>query len=226
MPKLNRQQLNGRLARDYQICNEMNTNSKVIDVEAYKNPDDLRNQKNLIVSENDGHLATHYRVAYHIKTLIAKGEYSSDPVVIHIDLMANGDYPYSAPTCMVISPITPWSPHFQANSPVCLGVEVWVHRAPTVWLGDLLIHIARLLNFDELLRSPGYVGWNKEAIDYWRKILKEQPINPNLIYPVLPDFMDVTATGFMPLQSAQSAFKSVSRNNADKKLTGFTPSRQ
>jgi hypothetical protein len=56
-------------------------------------------------------------------------------------------------------------------------------------LGELIVHIAKLLNFDEVARGGGYVGYNGEAIEYWKTDLEYLPITPNLPYPELPHDM-------------------------------------
>ena len=53
-------------------------------------------------------------------------------------------------------------------------------------LGQLMVHVAKLLNFDEIPRTDNYGGYNREAAEYWRSELHRQPINPQLVYPPLP----------------------------------------
>jgi hypothetical protein len=56
-------------------------------------------------------------------------------------------------------------------------------------LGELMTHIARLLNFDEPeYKVANYGGWNPEAVDYWVKERGRQPIQ-KLRYPILPDLV-------------------------------------
>jgi len=47
-----------------------------------------------------------------------------------------------------------------------------------------LIHLARLLNWDEPL-GPGYGGYTPEAATWWRKNIN-RPLEPSLRYPALP----------------------------------------
>jgi len=62
-------------------------------------------------------------------------------------------------------------------------------------LGGLLVHIAKLLNLDEIPRSYFYGGYNPEAAEYWRNRLLSQPITPELIYPVLPARIGFASNG-------------------------------
>lgn len=51
---------------------------------------------------------------------------------------------------------------------------------------QLLVHVMRLLNWDEPDRGAHYVGWTPAAARYWRDVLHARPISPDLEYPVLP----------------------------------------
>jgi hypothetical protein len=183
MEKLEPEILRSRLRFDYQTVMAMS--SPIMVVEAYRNIDDLLARRNQITSDADGHLAVQYRVKYHIKTLVGPGRYSDDTTV-HFDLFANIDYPYASPACFVIESQTPWSPHFLENYPVCIG-PIWERGEGQMLLGELMVHIAKLLNFDEPpYADPNYGGWRPEAVKYWVKELERQPISKDLEYPPLP----------------------------------------
>jgi hypothetical protein len=156
----------------------------LMEVSAHRSLDDAKSQRLPIVKAVDGHLGRFYRVHYRIPTLGGAGKYSNSTTIV-IDLAANGGYPLSEPACWVISQPMPWSPHFREGSVICLG-ELWTERKGQILLGHLLGHIARLLNWDEIARDGGYVGWNGAAIRYWEKELGRQPITPGLVYPI-PD---------------------------------------
>jgi hypothetical protein len=173
--------LRSRLQLDFRVVSRMR--SPLMQVAAYRNVDDLRKRRNPITSEHEGHLATHYFVDYHIRTLVGRDLYS-DRTSVYINLQANKNYPFSEPGCYVESKM-PWSPHFLKGRPICLG-EIWQQAQGTMLLGQLLIHIAKLLNFDEVARGGGYVGYNGEAIEYWKRVLGYQPITKTLPYPELP----------------------------------------
>jgi hypothetical protein len=181
--QLTLQQRQDRLRYDYSVVMKMR--SPLINITAYRNPDDLEKRRNPIVSDENGHLATHYLVTYYIKTLTGPDRYSNKTSV-KIDLLANGNYPYSPPACWVIDSELPWTPHFTKAHPICIDADLWHDSKGRMLLGDLLKHIAKLLNFDEIPRTPGYNGYTPEAAEYWRTKLGGRPITPNLIYPQLP----------------------------------------
>jgi hypothetical protein len=185
--KVTAEQLKSRLKMDYQVVMRMKT--PLINVTAYRNADDLEKRRNPIVSEDQGHLATHYIVDYRIKTLIGPDEYT-DRTSVKFDLLANGNYPYSWPGCFVISSRLPWTPHFRHNTPICIDHDMWGDSKGKMLLGELVVHVAKLLNFDEIPRSANYGGFNPAAAEYWRTKLNKQPITRNLPYPPLPALVD------------------------------------
>jgi hypothetical protein len=154
-----------------------------MDLSAHHTVDQARKGEKVILDPTWAHLARHYRVEYRIKTLSGPDRYH-DWTLVHIDLLANGNYPYSMPACWVLSDPMPWSPHFKKGQPICIG-RGWSVAQGRMLLGQLLIHIAMLLNFDEA-REKVDVGWNREAAEFWEKKLKMQPITPDLVYPRLP----------------------------------------
>lgn len=186
MAQLTLEQRQDRLRFDYLVAMDMRC--PIMSITAYRTDDDLGKRSNPVVSEEDGHLATHYLVDYRINTLIAAGTYH-DKFSIKFDLLANGNYPYSRPGCYVVLSKMPWTPHFRKNLPVCIDREMWENYQGKMLLGSLMVHVAKLLNFDEIPRSETYGGYNPEAADYWREHLNRQPINPNLVYPPLPPWV-------------------------------------
>lgn len=182
--RLTGQELKDRLKLDYEIV--MNMRSPTMNVTAYRNAEDLEAQRNPILSAEEGHLATHYFVDYFIKTLIGPDQYS-DKTSVKFDLLANGNYPYTLPSCFVISSPIPWSPHFKEGIPVHTDYDLWEEAGGRMLLGHWLIFVAKLLNFDEIIpRSANYGGFNPEAAHYWRTKLNQQPVTPGLAYPILP----------------------------------------
>jgi hypothetical protein len=183
MAKLTAEQRDNRLRFDYQVTSQMQ--SPIMEIAAYRSAEDLRAQRNPITAVEEGHQAKHYLAHYHVKTLIGPDRYSLNTSV-HFDLLAQGDYPYTEPVGWVISDKIPWTPHFLTGKPICLG-PIWKSSQGRMLFGQLLVHVAKLLNFDEVPREKNYVGWNPKAIEYWRTTLNMQPITPELIYPVLPN---------------------------------------
>jgi hypothetical protein len=184
MAKLAPEQLKSRLKFDYLVAMKMR--SPVMNVTAYRNADDLEKRRNPIVKEDEGHLATHYLVDYFIRTLVGPDRYSKKTSVM-FDLLAGGNYPYTVPGRIVIDSELPWSPHFAKKLPICIDEPMWNESRGTMLFGDLLVHVAKLLNFDEALHEPDYVGYNPEAVKYWRTQMDLKPIDPHLHYPVLPE---------------------------------------
>lgn len=185
MEKLEPDILRSRLSFDYQTV--MLMSNPLMIVEAYRNLDDLLARRNMISSEAEGHLAAHYRVQYNIRTLVGPGRYS-ESTTVRFDLFANNDYPYQEPACFVIESEseTPWSPHFLEGHHVCIG-PIWERAQGKMLVGELMVHIAKLLNFDEPEYSdPDYVGWRSDAVHYWVNVLGRQPISRTVVYPRLP----------------------------------------
>lgn len=182
MAKFTLEDLGHRIAFDYRVAMPMQY--KLMELSVHRKAKDARAHKNAISDPADANKAKHYRVAYRIKTLVGLDKYH-DLTVVHIDLLANGNYPFSEPSCWVISKPMPWSPHFKKGAPICIG-EIWKQAKGKILLGHLLVHIAKLLNFDEEARGGGYVGWNGAAVRFWKKKFKEMPITTGLIYPNLP----------------------------------------
>lgn len=205
MAALSPEELKSRLLLDYRVTARMH--SPLMQVAAYRSFDDLRKRRNPISSEAEGHLATHYLVNYSVKTLTGPGVYS-DRTNVRVDLLANNNYPYSDPSCWAFESKLPWSPHFRKSDGwICLG-EVWEQSEGAMLLGELLVHIAKLLNFDEAPRGNGYKGYSREAIEYWKNVLGYAPITRNFPYPPLP--VDLLYTGpFKPEPKKMFVRKSV-----------------
>jgi|ERR1051326_3589834 hypothetical protein len=218
MPTLNAQELQSRLRFDWAITQKMN--NPLVHIQAFKSLADLRRRKDPIVKEQDAHRAGAYLVEYGVRSLVGEGK-THDLFEISIDLLTGGNYPFSEPACFVTSQPIPWSPHFlPSNGAVCLG-ELWRQARGAMTLGHLIVHIAKLLNFDEPDREPSYGGWNAKAVRYWRNVLHRQPITKGLAYPTLPAevthaveitqkqlFRPATASGF----AAAKPFFKLGRN--------------
>lgn len=183
-----------RLKLDFEIMTLMS--NPFLSFEAYRNVDDLRARRRAILTAAEGQLARHYRVEYQIRTLVGRGRYSK-LTTVHFDLFADNNYPYSQPACFVIDSEMPWSPHFYPGVPICVG-RIWEQAEGSMLLGQLMVHIAKLLNFDEPeYEDPTYGGYNPEAVKYWETTLKRQPIT-KLIYPQLPEIAHAEPVAAQP----------------------------
>jgi len=181
MDSLTADELRSRLSFDYQTV--MLMSCPLMEVEAYRNLDDLKAQRNKITSPGEGHLAVHYRVKYNIKTLVGPGRYSNG-TTIRFDLFGDNNYPESEPPCFVIDSQVPWSPHFYPDYAVCTG-PLWEEADGNILLGELMVHVAKLLNFDEPVSDDVESGYQPEATKYWINELDLKPI-AKLVYPQLP----------------------------------------
>jgi len=183
VPKLSLEQLQSRLRFDWAIARKMN--GPLVLFQAFKSLADLGRRKDPVVKEEDGHRARAYSVEYRVRSLVGEGEFH-DRFHVSFDLLNGGDYPFTEPACFVTSTPIPWSPHFLPRTgAICLG-ELWTQARGAMTLGHLVIHVAKLLNFDEEDRESSYGGWNPAAVKYWRKVLNRQPITKGLVYPTLP----------------------------------------
>ena len=181
MKRLPNQDLASRREFDWRVIRKMNNRQCAFT--AHRTPQDAANGLRPIKSEQDARLALHYRAQYRIRTLVGPGEYSAC-TVIRVDA-SSADYPFGEPTGWVVEDGAgklPYSPHFARGRPICNG-SIW-RSDGHILLGHYLIHIARLLNWDEELR-PGYGGYNQAAVTWWRTNVG-QPLDPQLVYPALP----------------------------------------
>lgn len=200
MAQLTPEQRQDRLRFDYRVATQMRT--PVMSVTAYRNADDLAERRNPVVSEDEGHTATQYLVDYYIKTLAGEGRYLNKTSV-KFDLLANGNYPYTPPACFAVSEPIPWTPHFRKGRPICTDDDLWVEARGRMLLGHWLVHVAKLINFDEMPRGGGiYGGYTPDAARYWFEHFKQQPITPNFPYPPLPAW--ISSKPVVVFESAQT----------------------
>jgi hypothetical protein len=197
-------ELRCRLRGDYAICRRMF--GAIFAGEAYRSTADLEQRRQPITTDAEGHLATKYRVDFRVKTLIGPDVYA-DVTTIGFDLDRPA-YPFEAPYAWIISSHVPYSPHFTGgqNWQVCIG-SIWSNAEGTMLLGQLFVHIAKLLNWEEVEFSPGYAGWNLAAIDYHRRVYGGRPITAGLRYPTVPaDLLERLGAGTAPAEE-ESLFR-------------------
>jgi hypothetical protein len=177
-------QLNQRLRLDEATMALVNVDPAPVHVTAHRTAADAWAGSNAIEPGTTEAPPEHYRVVYDFPTLRAKDRYHR-PTIVHFDLLGNGadGYPFKEPICRVIGEVVPWTPHFHRTFPICIG-SGWRADGKTPAV-DLLVHIQKLLNFDEPEPAPGYDGWNAEAIRWWTREQGCRPLDPNLRYPVI-----------------------------------------
>lgn len=199
MKKLSPDELRSRLRFDYQVCQRIfspriSGEASIISGEAYRNDTDMKLHRNRIISLSEGHLALKYRIDFHVKTLIGKDTYT-DLTTIGFDLEGR-NYPFDEPPSWIISKPIPYSPHFKKGEGACTG-NLWEIANGRMLLAELLIHIARMLNWDTAPQGTSktrgrnktediYEGWNPEAAKYYFNKFGTAPITKNLPYPLLP----------------------------------------
>ena len=183
MKKLSSKDLASRREFDFLVMRKMSCGDGKYMFSAHRTAQDAAKGRRLIEDESEARYALHYRADYRVRTLVGPGRYS-DCTIIRIDL-SSPRYPFAEPTAWIVETKeskTPWSPHFARGLPVCIG-SLW-RKDGNVLLGHLLIHLAKLLNWDEHL-AENYGGYNPKAISWWRSQLG-RPLDPEISYPTLP----------------------------------------
>jgi|SRR5579884_3796929 len=214
-----------RQRTDHRLIEALNAADCPIVVTGHHSAEDARaGRKSVLLGDRNP--PSHYRVVYDFDTLRGPAQ-RHRPTVVHISPLANGDYPATPPTAWVVSDVVPWTPHFSANVPICHGSHEWIPNRTQ--LVDYIIHIGRLLNFDEPPPSPGYHGYNAPAIAHWRNSMGLRPLDPSLKFPVLnPENVGSTSL-FMPARPASASrfrgrAQEVARfRGADGGRDGFNP---
>lgn len=176
------EELANRLRFDHRILTDMRCPTFAF--ESYRTSWDLDRRSGAIDAGGETGEARKYRFILRVPTLISPTEWAPE-TEIGVDVDVN-DYPGRPPNTFVLSPHIPWSPHFKRGSPVCIGPEFWEGRRGHVVLGDLVIHLQRLLNWDEKGRGPGYQGWNRDAIRHHNSVLGGRPLDDSVVYARLP----------------------------------------
>lgn len=183
MNALTPDRLRKRLGFDWRVVTQLEAPS-LGTVRAFADAAALRSGRVVTPEEGERGSATIFVIEYLIPTLVGPGVFTPQTTV-RFDLMT-GNYPFTSPTATVLSRPLPWTPHVQPQTGmVCMG-QVWQRSGGRMLFPQLVVHVAHMLNFDEPDRGPAYVGWNAEAINYWRKTLRGRPLHPDLQYPVLP----------------------------------------
>lgn len=185
MGRLSPKDLRSRLAYDARICARLSSPHLVLS--AHVSNEAM--QKGIAATEAEAETgqASMYLARFNFATLTGPGV-TTPTVAVSFNLLAGGNYPFSEPLVSVVSPRPlPWSPHVHPGSgTVCIG-EVWSRSRGQMLFGQLVVHVMRVMNFDEPNRDPSYDGWNAEAIRYWRTTMKCRPLNAGIVYPTMPE---------------------------------------
>jgi hypothetical protein len=179
------QELADRRAFDLRVLSDMRC--ATFDFEAYRTRADLMARRSQVTDKAAGAIVTKYRWIFRIRTHVSADRFADvTEIGVNTDV---SDYPRKPPGTEILSSHVPWSPHFMKNAPVCIGPEIWGSRDGYIVLGELAVHLAHLLNWDEVGRGPGYSGWNGAAIAHHKKAYGGRPINPRIAYPTLPAWL-------------------------------------
>jgi hypothetical protein len=182
---MNQHELAERRIFEFRVLNEMRC--ATFDFEAYRTMPDLRQRKRAALNLADSSAVSKYRWIFRVPTHISRTQLTSQTEIgVNTDVI---DYPRKPPSTWILSDHVPWSPHFLRGAPVCVGDELWAPASSHITLGELAIHIAHLLNWDEKVGGPGYAGWNGDAIAHHQRMYGGRPVNPDLKYPTLPAWL-------------------------------------
>lgn len=100
-----------------------------------------------------------------------------------LSLRTGGNYPFHAPFAQIVSRPVPFSPHVHPGSgSVCIGPG-WSRARGRMLAAQLVIHVMRVLNFDEPATNDGF---SRDAFHYATVTLGGRPFTPSLRYPTLP----------------------------------------
>lgn len=175
-------ELRTRLAFDHKVLQRME--GPALGVTAFLTAADAHRGANPVSRPSEAKPARCFVVELRVPTLVGPDRFSPST---HLRIDAGGDgFPFKAPVVWHHSGKLPWNSHFAKGAPACTGINSW-SAAGTTLIGHLVIHLARLLNWDEPARGALYPGYNRQAAEYHQKRFGlDNPLDPNVVYPLLP----------------------------------------
>lgn len=136
-----------------------------------------------ITDESKAYQANYYAVEYKLKIIAGQPRKYHNGCWVGLDLNpVLNEYPGAKvfPRCQVISKPAPWHHRIGGSGYFCtgyLGSDEFI-------MADYIVHIAKLLNFDEPFDSVEHdPGLNPAAYKYYMKHFKGKPVTPGLVYP-------------------------------------------
>lgn len=175
------QELRTRLALDARVVSRLRS-PHLGAIRGFVSPTQLERRAPATEAELAGGRATYWTVEYRFPMLAGPGRALQSATAI-FNLLAGGNYPSTQPAVTFVSRPFPWCGHVRpSNGVVCLG-EGWGRAQGQILLAHLVVHVMRLVNFDE---PPAADGNNEEALLYGRDVLHGGPLHPDLSYPALP----------------------------------------
>lgn len=181
MTPLSQEALRSRLRFDFEVLSRLSAPwLQVLGFETY--PDLLAGRR--AIAPGTPQAAPPYVLArYDFATLSGPGR-TRRPTVVAFDVLAGGNYPFTAPSVTVIPPL-PWVPRVHPTAGVVCTGGAWGEAGGRQLLAHLLIQVARILNLDEP-HSGTDLGFQPDAARYWQSTMGGRPIHPGLAYPPLP----------------------------------------
>ncbi len=190
MSQLSLEALRARLALDYRTMRSLR-GAALGRVEAFASPLDLASGREATEAQGLAGFATAYRIEFRFPMRRSAHEaLHRARVVVSV---TSRDYPYAEPFVAFERDAIPFCPHVRpVTGHVCLG-EAWRVAEGNWLLANLVIHVMKLVNFDEPCTLDSF---SQEAFDYARRVLAGRPLNPDLDYPVMDE--RVTHSGGSP----------------------------
>ncbi len=143
-------------------------------------------RKQEVRSEEQAAIARYYVVDYQVEALTQdRSLHKGFLVSFDIDAVFD-EYPHSGafPRTTCISNPRPWHHRVYPSSGLfCTGES----PDPALLLGHHIIHVAKLLNFDEPWDKDHDRGYNPTAYEEYKRRWGGRPINPRLAVPVLDE---------------------------------------
>lgn len=180
MARLSASELRSRLAFDFRVMMAMRSPTLAI-TRAYADHHSVRWGRDVTPDEGEAGRARVYVVRFAFPHLIEPGRVASS-FDVQLDLCAGGEYPHSAPLVTVLSRPLPYCDHIDRGGVFCAG-HGW--RGSKTLAAQLVIHIARVVNFDQPTANFSHRGYLPEATIYWRDVLCGRPAF-SVDYPTLP----------------------------------------
>lgn len=174
-------QLRSRRRFEYDVLRAMT--GEVVQSTAHADPRAMASGRDPIIDPQHALFATCYVVTLHVPTLVGPtATRRSTTIAINARVP---DYPFAPPLVWAVHRPVPWNPHFHPDTGVFCIADAWDRERGTTLLGDVIVHLARLLNWDEQRQDRTYVGWNAPAAQqYWQQ--RAQPLNRHQPLPRLP----------------------------------------
>ncbi len=175
-------QLRSRLAYDHRVLLAMAGRETTLC--SYRTSADAHAGRGQVPTPNEADPAQCFVLEVKVPTLVGPRKLSPS-TTLRIDASGDG-YPFRAPVVWHHSGPMPWNAHFGKGAPVCIGGDAWSNQGTTL-IGHLVVHLAKLLNWDEPARTSVYPGYNRAAALYHQEHYGlNRPLDVDANYPEVP----------------------------------------